>query len=489
LANNKYKILLVDDNIDFIKTVETINKEFQLSYALNISEAKLKLKHDIDLLLLDLVFDDKNPDNMQGLDFLSEVKLQFPSLPVIVITNHSDTATTVKTIKSGADDFINKKNLDWTEWMRRLEFYCENYARVKKQSERIKELESIYDDSEIVGVSPHIEFLRRRLKDLAENSDDINIFIYGETGTGKNLAVRYFRKHSRRKDKPYKEFSLFELTDTLIESELFGHSKGAFTGADKSKVGLFEEADGGILFLDEIGDYDLRTQKKIMRFIDEKIITPVGSTQSKKLDLQLLLATNKDLQKFITEGKFREDLYQRINRIKIEIPPLRERKEDIKVLTDYFFLHFREKEKTNLTSIDENVYKIFNNYHWPGNVRELQSVIWDACTKARLTGDKVLQLKHIREEIKENNFLNFSERDDFSDINKKIAMLELEQIEKALEKANGKKSEAAKMLGLSLDQMRYRVEKAISFDKNIAGKFKYVNQVYEKIISKNFYAN
>jgi len=168
---------------------------------------------------------------------------------------------------------------------------------------------------------------------------------------------------------------------------------------------------------------------------------------------------------------------------------LRERKEDIKVLTDYFFLHFREKEKTNLTSIDENVYKIFNNYHWPGNVRELQSVIWDACTKARLTGDKVLQLKHIREEIKENNFLNFSERDDFSDINKKIAMLELEQIEKALEKANGKKSEAAKMLGLSLDQMRYRVEKAISFDKNIAGKFKYVNQVYEKIISKNFYAN
>jgi len=456
---------------------------------LNISEAKLKLKHDIDLLLLDLVFDDKNPDNMQGLDFLSEVKLQFPSLPVIVITNHSDTATTVKTIKSGADDFINKKNLDWTEWMRRLEFYCENYARVKKQSERIKELESIYDDSEIVGVSPHIEFLRRRLKDLAENSDDINIFIYGETGTGKNLAVRYFRKHSRRKDKPYKEFSLFELTDTLIESELFGHSKGAFTGADKSKVGLFEEADGGILFLDEIGDYDLRTQKKIMRFIDEKIITPVGSTQSKKLDLQLLLATNKDLQKFITEGKFREDLYQRINRIKIEIPPLRERKEDIKVLTDYFFLHFREKEKTNLTSIDENVYKIFNNYHWPGNVRELQSVIWDACTKARLTGDKVLQLKHIREEIKENNFLNFSERDDFSDINKKIAMLELEQIEKALEKANGKKSEAAKMLGLSLDQMRYRVEKAISFDKNIAGKFKYVNQVYEKIISKNFYAN
>jgi len=480
LGSTGYKILLVDDNIDFINSVQVVLKNFHIISSTSTSDAESKLNSDIDLILLDLVFDDKYPENLQGISFLQKVKLQYPELPIIIITNYSETDITVKAIKSGADDFINKRNLNWNEWRNRLENYAHQYQRIKTLYRKTQALELHYDDTEIVGVSLQIEFLRRRLKDLAENSDDVNIFICGETGTGKNLAVRYFRKHSRRKDKPYKEFSLFELTDTLIESELFGHSKGAFTGADKSKVGLFEEADGGILFLDEIGDYDLRTQKKIMRFIDEKIITPVGSTQSKKLDLQLLLATNKDLQKFITEGKFREDLYQRINRIKIEIPPLRERKEDIKVLTDYFFLHFREKEKTNLISIDENVYKIFNNYSWPGNVRELQSVIWDACTKARLTGDKVLQLKHIREEIKENNFLNFSERDDFSDINKKIAMLELEQIEKALEKANGKKSEAAKMLGLSLDQMRYRVEKYYSLIKNGNNDFPLVYKNYKK---------
>ena len=454
-----YKILLVDDNIDFINSVKTVLKNFNISHALTTTEAKLKLNSDTDLLLLDLVFDERQPNNLEGLNFLEEVKRNYIDLPIVIITNHTDTEITVKAIKSGAIDFINKKNLNWSEWKIRLESYCERSSHLKIKSLRIKELESKYDDSEIVGQSPHIDYLRRRLKDLAENSDEINVFLCGETGTGKNLAVRYFRKHSRRNQKPFKEFSLFELSDTLIESELFGHTKGAFTGADKVKTGLFEEADGGILFIDEIGDYDLRTQKKIMRFIDEKVITPVGNTESKKLDLQLIMATNQDLQKLISEGKFREDLYQRINRIKIELQPIRERREDIRILTDYFFSHFKEKEKTNLISIDEEVYEVFENYNWPGNVRELQSVIWDGCTKARLTGDRILQLKHIREEIKTKNSSDFSDLGNISDINTKIAMLELEEIEKALGKANGKKSEAARILNLSLDQLRYRIEK------------------------------
>lgn len=483
LDDSEYKILLVDDNLDFINSVKTVLKNFSISYALTTTEAKQKLNSNTDLVLLDLVFDEKQPNNLEGLNFLEEVKKNYINLPVVIITNHTDTEIIVKAIKSGATDFINKKNLNWTEWKIRLESYCESSSRLRTQSQRIKELELKYDDSEIVGISPPIEFLRHRLKDLAENSDDVNIFICGETGTGKNLAVRYFKKHSRRKEKPFKEFSLFELSDTLIESELFGHTKGAFTGAEKNKNGLFEEADGGILFLDEIGDYDLRTQKKIMRFIDEKVITPVGSTQSKKLDIQLIMATNQNLQKLINEGKFREDLYQRINRIKIELPPLRERKGDIKVLTDYFFSHFKEKEKTNLSSVDEDVYNVLEKYDWPGNVRELQSVIWDACTKARLTGDKVLNLRHIREEIKTKKFSNFSETDHVSDKNAKIAMLELEEIEKALQKTNGKKSDAAKMLGMSLDQMRYKVEKIIQNNFNIVLKFPLIQKEYRKLIT------
>ena len=474
-----YKILLVDDNIDFINSVKTVLKDFNISYALTTQDAKQKLNSDTDLLLLDLVFDERQPNNLEGLNFLEEIRRSYTDIPVVIITNHSDTEITVKAIKSGAIDFINKKNLNWSEWKIRLESYCKKSVQLKAKDKRIKELESKYDDSEIIGISSHIQFLKRRLKDLAENSDDVNIFLCGETGTGKNLAVRYFKKHSRRNQKPYTEFSLFELSDTLIESELFGHVKGAFTGAERTKTGLFEKAEGGILFLDEIGDYDLRTQKKIMRFIDEKVITPVGSTQSRKLDLQLIMATNQDLQKLISEGKFREDLYQRINRIKIELPPLRERKEDIRILTDYFFSHFKEKEKTNLTSIDENVYSVFENYNWPGNIRELQSVIWDGCTKARLTGDKILQMKHIRDEIKTKKSSNFSDSGDISDINTKIAMLELEEIEKALEKAHGKKSEAAKILGLSLDQMRYKVLSALKNNNNLLTRYRNIERFYK----------
>ncbi len=478
MGNHRYKILIVDDDIDFINSVRIILKNFYISHALTITQAVSKINSELDLLLLDLVFDENQPIALRGLDFLEEIKSKYPDLQVVIITNHTDTEITVKAIKSGAIDFINKKNLNWSEWKNRLENYCKRSSRIRYLTKRTEELESKNDDSEIIGISQQIELLRIRLKDLAINSDDVNLFIYGETGTGKNLAVRYFRRYSLRNQKPFKEFSLFELSDTLIESELFGHTKGAFTGADKEKTGLFEKANGGILFLDEIGDYDLRTQKKIMRFIDEKIITPVGSTQSKKLDLQLIMATNQDLQKLISEGKFREDLYQRINRIKIELPPLRERREDIKILTDYFFSHFKKKEKTNLNLIEEEVYEILENYNWAGNVRELQSVIWDACTKARLTQDKILQLRHIRDEIKSKKRNNFSVSADISDINIKIAMLELEEIEKVLGKVNGKKSEAAKILGMSLDQLRYNIKKHQMIVRNFKDRFQNIKEYY-----------
>lgn len=486
MGDQHYKILLIDDNQDFINSVIIALKNFQISYTTSINQAKELLSSDVDLVLLDLVFDEKNSHQLQGLDFLRSIKYKYPDLPIIIISNYTETEITVNAIKSGADDFINKRNLNWNEWRNRLSYYAERFQKIKELYRVNRDLEVHYDDSEIVGISPHIIYLKKRLKDLAENSDDVNIFITGETGTGKNLAVRYFRKHSRRKDKPFKEFSLFELSDTLIESELFGHTRGAFTGAEKNKIGLFEEADGGILFLDEIGDYDLRTQKKIMRFIDEKVITPVGSTQSKKLDLQLILATNKNLENLIAEGKFREDLYQRINRIKIELPPLRQRKEDIKVLTDYFFNHFKRKEKTNLQTINSEVYAIFENYDWPGNIRELQSVVLDSCTRARLSGDKILTERHIRDEIKSKKTSEFSEKGGFSDIEYKKAMLELEEIEKALQKANGKKSDAAKMLGLSLDQMRYRIQKSYEINPEIIENFSFINKVYKKLLCKNY---
>jgi len=486
LAFPVFKILVADDNQDFLESVKTVLREFGVLTSNSIKDANQKLSSDLDAVLLDLVFDDSQPEKLQGMDFLPQIHNLYPDLPIIIMTNYTSTDISFLAGKAGATDFLSKKDLNWIEWKNRIKKYCEKSVRIRELKLKAETLENKYDETQIIGSSQSIEYVRKQLKDLAQNSTEIPILITGETGTGKNLAVKYFRKHSPRKDNPYKEFSISELSETVLESELFGHVKGAFTGADKDKKGLFEEADGGILFLDEIGDYDLKIQKKIMRFIEDKTISPVGSAQSKKLDVQLILATNCDLQKLISEGKFREDLYYRINRVKIELPPLRERKEDIIFLTDYFFNYFKQKEKTNLIKVAPDVYEILKSYKWPGNVRELQSVIWAACTRARLSNDKELNFRHLPEEITQNKE-KLSEITNFPNINTKIAMIELAEIEEALRKANGKKSDAAKMLGMSLDQLRYKIMKRIEMNGYNLLQFPQINKAYK--IKKGFLIN
>ena len=477
-----YNILVVDDDQQFVASVETALKRFHVIPAFSVYEAKNQLNPEIDLVLLDLVFDESNPDYSEGLELLPHIRQTYPDLQVIIMTNHPSKEKIVKSIKSGAEDFILKKELDWTEWEKRIETYCRSARRIHELKAKTEELEKL-EDSEIIGISTEIDFVRRKLKDIAEHSDDISIFIQGETGTGKNLAVNYFRKYSKRKDKPYKEFSIVELSTTVLESELFGHVKGAFTGADRDKIGLFEAANGGILFLDEIGDYDLNAQMKIMRFIENKTITPVGSTKSKTLNLQLIMATNKNIPLLISEGKFREDFYQRINQVKIELPPLRQRQEDIKILADHFFQHFRIKEKTNLKSISSEVYDILNQYHWPGNIRELQSVIWEACGNARLYNDTLFQKKHLRKEL-------FSKNEDnkgiqlLIDVETKKKEPKIEDIENALAKTYGQKAKAANLLGMNADQLRYRILKFFKQNAAMIEKYKYISKYYGKYLLK-----
>jgi len=477
-----YKVLVADDNRDFIKTVFLALKNFTVVSCETINEVKSKLNSDFDAILLDLVFDENQPQNLQGLELIPFLRGNFPDIQIIVMTNYSSTSAAVSAIKLGARDFLNKKELDWLEWKNRIENYCLDSFTIRKLKEKSLCLELKYDESELIGISKEIESIRLRLKDLAQNSSDITIFLSGETGTGKNLAVKYFLKHSIRKDKPFKEFSILELSETVLESELFGHIKGAFTGADKDKIGLFEKADGGILFLDEIGDYDLKIQKKIMRFIENKTITPVGGTKERKLDVQLIVATNRNLPQLMSEGKFREDLYYRINVVKIELPPLRSRKDDIRVLTDYFFKHFKEKEKTNLKSISEDTLKLLEEYKWEGNVRELYYAIQSACTRARSVNDKVLQIEHLGDEIIKGGKLNEGHNGKILTLKEKKAFIELEEIEKALEKANGKKTNAAKSLGINLDKLRYKVEKNIEKNRDLVKGFNNIKKAYNTLL-------
>ena len=477
----KPTLLIVDDNLAFTDSVAFVLTEFLVLKAHSPDEARERIHAPIDLVLLDLVFDEKSPEKQEGLEFIPELKTLLPDTPIIVLTNYPSIETTVQAIKAGASDFLNKRDLDWTEWKTRLMNYANSSLRIRELETRNRELEKSADDSDILGSTPEIDYVRRRLRDLASNSSDVSIFLIGETGTGKNHAARYFRKYSTRAKKAYKEFSILELSESLVESELFGHVKGAFTGAVSDKKGLFELAEGGILFLDEIGDYDLKIQTKILRFLDNKTITPVGSGKSKQLDLQLILASNQDIPALIKEKRFREDLYQRINRIRIELPALRDRIEDIPILTLSFFHLFKEKEKTKLVSVDPLVIDLFSGYSWPGNIRELQSVIWDACTKARLYGDTTLQTKHLKRELAEPSFLSrsFANSDDIKSKQEKIVMLELRSIDEALQKSFGQKAVAAEMLGMNADQLRYKIFKLEKLHPNCFYGLKNINKAYK----------
>ena len=477
----KPTLLIIDDNRAFTDSVVFALNDFSVIKAHTLAEARGKLRPDTDLILLDLVFNETRPDKLEGLAFIPYLRENYPDTPVVVLTNYPSIETTVQAIKAGATDFLNKRNLNWTEWKIRLMNYARSSSRIRELKQRNTELERIDDDTDILGSSSSIDFVRRRLRDLAQNSSDVSIFLVGETGTGKNHAARYFRKYSARAKKAYKEFSILELSESLVESELFGHVKGAFTGAVNDKKGLFELADGGILFLDEIGDYDLKIQTKILRFLDNKTITPVGSGKSKKLDLQLILASNQDIPALIKEKRFREDLYQRINRIRIELPTLRSRIEEIPLLTQYFFAHFKEKEKTKLVSVDPSVIDLLSEYSWPGNIRELQSVIWDACTKARLFGDTKLQPQHLKKELIDSASSSriFPPLDDFESTQEKIVMLELRSIDEALQKSFGQKAVAAAMLGMTADQLRYKVLKQEKLHPNLFYGFKNIMKAYK----------
>jgi len=455
----KYSILVVDDNERFIESVKAALKNFSVIPAYSTEEAKNGLNNNIDLVLLDLVFDDSNPDHLQGLEFLPYISNNFPDIPVIVMTNYSNINIIVQAVKAGASDFFSKKELDWTAWKYRLVQYARSSSKIRELNKKTISLEREIGESEILGKSEEIEYVRLKLKDVAQNSNEVTLFLYGETGTGKNLAVRYFREHSHRKNKPYKEFSISELSPTVLESELFGHVKGAFTGAIESKIGLFEAANEGILFLDEIGDYDLGIQSKIMRFIENKTISPVGSIKEKILDLQLILATNKNLLELINVRKFREDLYQRINRIGVFLPPLRDRSGDIEELARHFFDNFRIKEKTNLVKISSDTINLLIEYSWPGNIRELQSVIWEACTNARLYNDAVLKPEHLRNEIRiVNNSETISES---GNIEIPAIRVQLDAIENALKKCYGNKKIAAQLINRSPDQLLYFIKKKV----------------------------
>ncbi len=371
-------ILVVDDEeIVRESLVEWLREEgYRAEAASDGFEALEKLKErPWDIALVDL----KMP-RMDGIELLEKIKEQSPDTHVVIFTAYATVHTAVQAIKKGAYDYLVKP-LDPEEVSLLIERLLQSRELAREVSYLRKELKKRYRFHDLVSKSPKMQQIFEFARTVAKSNS--NILILGESGTGKELLARAIHNESPRANGPFVAVSCVAIPDTLLESELFGHEKGAFTDAITQKKGKFELAHGGTLFLDEIGDISPKMQLALLRVLEEKEFTRVGGTKPIRVDVRIIAATNRNLQKAVEEGRFREDLYYRLNVITIQLPPLRERKEDIPLLVQHFIEKFNIQMGKRVERISDEALRILMQYDWPGNVRELENVIERAMVIAR----------------------------------------------------------------------------------------------------------
>jgi DNA-binding NtrC family response regulator len=341
-----------------------------------------------DLILCDIIL-----PGMDGIEFLKTVRTRSKDQMVIMMTAYASIETAVAALRAGARDYILKPVIH--EELKRIARMALNERALKAENEILKrQIAAQFDFLNIIGESNIVKALIEQVKLIADSRS--NVLILGETGTGKELFTRAIHHNSARRDKPFVPINCSAIPDHLLESELFGYVKGAFTGANQNKRGLFEEADEGTVFLDEIGDLSPPLQAKLLRVIDDHEIRPIGSTRSRKVDIRFIAATNRDVTHAVKEGRLREDLFYRINVVTLHLPPLRERREDIPVLAERFLNRYaNELGKGNL-KLDPSVERILMEYQWPGNIRELRNIMERA---ALISRGKVVRQEDIPEEL------------------------------------------------------------------------------------------
>ncbi|MFN3406893.1 MAG: sigma-54-dependent transcriptional regulator, partial [Caldimicrobium sp.] len=397
-----------------------------------------------DIALVDIRLPDCN-----GLELLKEIKKISPDTEVIIITAYAEIKSAVQAIKDGAFDYLSKPFQD-EELLIAIEKLLK-FKHLEKELKAIKE--QVYPQdflTKIIGQSKAIKELIEKIKIVS--GTDAPVLIYGESGTGKELVADLIYELSPRKGAPYIKLNCSSIPETLFEAELFGYEKGAFTGAYTSKKGKIELAEGGMLFLDEIGDLPLSLQPKLLRVIETNTFYPLGSNKEVKADVRYIFATAKDLKKLVEEGRFRDDLYYRINVISIKIPPLRDRKEDLPLLINHFLHYYAQKYQRKVPEITREAYLALLNYTYPGNVRELKHILERAIL---LSNNNKIDLKDLPEELLPKNILPMVSED----LKKCREFMEKECILKVLQECKGKKGEAAKKLGISRKTLWKKLKK------------------------------
>ncbi|RMG67683.1 MAG: sigma-54-dependent Fis family transcriptional regulator [Calditrichaeota bacterium] len=366
----KTRILIVDDEVDALDLMEELFQKngYETYTARNgVQALKIIREQEPDIVISDIVMPE-----MDGMKLLEAVSKEYPDISMIMITAHGTIETAVEAMKKGAKDYILKP-LRLDEILTKVKNNAELKALMRENQYLREKLSEKYGLGNIVGKNKKMQELFNLIQDVARTSS--TVLIRGESGTGKELIANAIHFNSDRVNKPFIKINCGVLAENLLESELFGHEKGAFTGAIKSKPGRFELADGGTIFLDEIGDISPNMQLKLLRVLQEGEFERVGGTETKKVDVRIIAATNRNLEEAMKEGAFRQDLYYRLNVIPIEVPPLRERKDDIPLLIEHFLNKFNQAFNKNIQGVDEEAMRCLQTYHWPGNIRELENLL------------------------------------------------------------------------------------------------------------------
>lgn len=386
------RLLIVEDEETLSESLQRVlSKDGYEVDAVNSAEAALK---NLEEAAYDLIITDITLPGIDGIELLRRIREKFSDQIVIIMTAYASIETAVGALRGGAYDYVIKPIIH-EEIKRIVRNALRERSLIAENVILRKQIEERYDFEKMVGESNEITSVIAEVKKIANSKS--NVLLLGETGTGKELVARAIHFNSARQDKPFVPINCSAIPENLLESELFGYVKGAFTGAVGSKRGLFEEANGGTVFLDEIGDLSQQLQAKLLRVMDDHEIRPLGGVQSRKVDIRFIAATNIDIVKAVREGLFREDLYYRINVVSITLPPLRERKEDIVILAKHFLEKYSQEIGKQVKFIDDQALRLLMNYSWPGNVRELQNIIERAVL---ITESNTLFPEHLPEGMK-----------------------------------------------------------------------------------------
>jgi DNA-binding NtrC family response regulator len=448
----KGKLLIVDDNKGILSALEILlNDDFEeVKTISNPNQLPTLIETGLyDLVLLDMNFSAGVNTGNEGIYWLSRIQELRPDMETVLFTAYGDVELAVKASKNGAADFILKP---WdNEKLRATLLNVFKLQQSKKEIEQLKQKENALkseinrDKHYIIAQSPQMLEILNLTRKVAKT--DANVLITGDNGTGKELIARELHRHSQRSGEIMVSVDMGAISETLFESELFGHKKGAFTDARENRTGKIENVNGGTLFLDEIGNLPLQLQPKLLSVVQNRTVIPIGSNQTVPVDIRLICATNRNLQQMVDEGTFREDLLYRINTIQIEIPPLRERKKDIVAIADYFLKIYCNKYRKTCTKINDSGIQKLTEYKWPGNVRELQHTI----EKAVILSDK--------NELGVDDFF-FNPTTSISAIFEgTIEEMERKMISKVLQKSSSNLSAAAQQLGITRQTLYNKMKK------------------------------